>query len=438
VREGLAVLVGSLIGMGILRTPGVIAGYLGSPWLIIAIWLAGGVVSALGALLYAELATSFPRAGGKYVFAREAFGPVAGFVTGWNELAVAKGCSGAAKAVVIAEYVVFLTGNGSVRLIAIGLILAFAALNLAGLRVGTIFQNITTLFKAMLLAGIAAAAFWGARGGPRGFASGAELTPESGLLLGLAVSYQLVAFTYYGWDDVGKMAEEIKDPGRAIPRILLIGCALVTMLYMLIIVAYLTVLTPAEMAASPMPAQAAIGGVFGDTAATIIVLAGIFIILNTTNVNFLVMPRVAFALARDGLAPVSFTRVSSKGTPVPALLFATVIMLALTVTGAFETLIRFYMLVVIALDLLVFIGLFRLRRLRPDLHRPFKVPLYPWLPLVTIALYAIIIAVLVIPQPRIALASGLTLMTLIVAGMITVRRRRTALASPVARSSGSS
>ncbi len=423
-------LVGSLIGMGILRTPGVIADYLGNAWLILAIWLAGGVVAALGALLYAELATSFPWAGGRYVYAREAFGPVAGFVAGWNELAVAKACSGAAKAVVIAEYIVFLAGTGSVRVIAILLLLAFAALNLAGLRPGMIFQNITTLIKAMILAGIAAAAFWGAKGGPRGFAPDAALTPESGLLLGLAVSYQLIAFTYYGYDDVGKMAEEIKNPGKSIPRILLIGYALVTTLYVLIVLAYLTVLTPSEMAASPMPAQAAIGGVFGDTAATVMVLAGIFIILNTTNVNFLVMPRVAFALARDGLAPAAFRQVSKRGTPVPALLFSTAIMLALTVTGAFETLIRFYMLIVIAVDLLVFVGLFRLRQLYPNLQRPFKVPLYPWLPMMVIALYAVIIAVLVIPQPRIAMAAGLTVLALTVAGVITVRRQRMGRASP--------
>jgi APA family basic amino acid/polyamine antiporter len=410
--------------MGILRTPGVIANYLGDPWLILGIWLAGGVVSALGALLYAELATSFPRAGGKYVYAREAFGPVAGFVSGWNELAVAKACSGAAKAVVIAEYIVLLTRSGSIRIVAILLILGLAAINLAGLRAGTLFQNITTLIKAAILAGIAVAAF--SVGSARGFNPETPLTPETSLLLGFAVSYQLVAFTYYGWDDVGKMAEEIKDPGRTIPRILLLGCALVTLLYMSIIVAYLMVLTPAEMAKSPMPAQVAISGVFGETAGTVIIAAAIFIITNTMNVNFLVMPRVAFALSRDGLAPAAFTKVSRRGTPVPALIFSTVVILALTVTGAFELLIRYYMLIVIALDLLVFIGLFRLRKLQPNLNRPFKVPLYPWLPLLTIVLYAVIVVVLVVSQPRIAIASGLTVLTLVVAGIVTARRHEAA------------
>jgi APA family basic amino acid/polyamine antiporter len=151
--------------------------------------------------------------------------------------------------------------------------------------------------------------------------------------------------------------------------------------------------------------------------------------MNTLNVNFLVMPRVAFGLSRDGMPPAAFTRDNKRGTPCPALIFATAMILALTVTGAFVMLIRFYMLIVIALDLLVFVGLFRLRRLHPDLPRPFKVPLYPWLPLLTIMLYTIIVGALVIPQPRIALASGLTVVVLVVSGILTVRRRDRATTS---------
>src|SRR5262245_32767995 len=142
VRDGLAVVVGSLIGMGILRTPGIIAGYLGDAWVILAVWVIGGVVAALSALLFAELAASYPKAGGKYVYATEGFGPVAGFVAGWSELGVAKAFSGAAKAVVIAEYIVLVTGKGSVRPIAIAAIFVFSAINLAGLRAGTLFQNV--------------------------------------------------------------------------------------------------------------------------------------------------------------------------------------------------------------------------------------------------------------------------------------------------------
>jgi APA family basic amino acid/polyamine antiporter len=425
VRDGLAVVVGSLIGMGILRTPGIIAGYLGNAWIILAVWVLGGIVAALSALLFAELASTYPKAGGKYVYASEAFGPVAGFVAGWSELGVAKAFSGAAKAVVIAEYIVLVAGGGSVRAIAIATIFVFAAINLAGLRAGTVFQNVTTFMKAAILVCIAVIGLWA--GFTRGFASTEAFTPQTNLLLGLAVSYQLIAYTYYGWDDAGKMAEDMKDPGRSLPRMLLGGYGIVTVLYLVIIVAFMIALTPAEMAKSPLVAQAATARVFGASAGTIITVAGIFIILSTLNTNFLVMPRVAFALARAGLAPSMFTRVSDKGTPVPALLFATTIILALTITGAFEMLIRYYMLVCIAVDLMVFVGFFRLRRRQPDLHRPFRVPLYPWLPGLTVVLYVLIVAIIVGTQPQVAMGSGLIALTLVVAGLVTARRNRAAI-----------
>jgi APA family basic amino acid/polyamine antiporter len=430
VRDGLAVLMGSLVGMGILRTPGIIAGYLGSPWAILGIWLVGGIVAALSALVLAELASAFPQAGGKYVYAREAFGPVAGFVAGWSELAVVKAFSAAAKAVVIAEYLILLSGRGSVRTLALVVILAFAALNLGGLKLGTVVQNITTVIKVAIIAAIAATACLA--GGPRGFAPDVIVSPETNWLLGFAISYQLVTFSYYGFDDVGKMAEEIRNPGRTIPLILLGGAALVTVLYMLIIAAFLSALTPAQMAQSPLVAQTAIAGVLGQTAGTIMTVAAIFIIMSTLNTNLLVMPRVAFALSRGEMGPRAFTRVSRKGTPVPALLFVTVLVLGLTVTGAFEILIRFNMLVALSMDLVVFFGFFRLRRLQPDLSRPFRVPWYPWLPILTIVLYVLIVAVIVGTQPQLALGTVAIALILIVLGVVTVRRQRDIANEPTA------
>src|SRR5205085_8209058 len=142
--------------------------------------------------------------------------------------------------------------------------------NLAGLRAGTLFQNVTTFIKATILACIALIGLWS--GYTRGFASTEVLTPSTGILFGLAVSYQLIAYTFYGWDDAGKMAEEMKDPGRTLPRMLLGGYAIVTVLYLVIIIAFMSALSPAEMARSPLVAQAATAGVFGTKAAAIITI----------------------------------------------------------------------------------------------------------------------------------------------------------------------
>jgi basic amino acid/polyamine antiporter, APA family len=191
--DGLAVTVGIVIGAGILRTPGLIAGYLADPWIILGIWILGGVVAGLSTLVLSEMAAALPHAGGKYVYAREAWGPVMGFTAGWSELLVTRGFSGAAKAVVIAEYLVLLTGRGSIRVLAGGVILAFAILHFGGLRAGTRFQNVTTGIKILVVLGIAAAGL--AAGDPASFteASG-SVAGVSPTLLGFALAYQAVAF----------------------------------------------------------------------------------------------------------------------------------------------------------------------------------------------------------------------------------------------------
>jgi APA family basic amino acid/polyamine antiporter len=147
VRDGLAITVGMIIGAGILGTPGLIAGYVGEAWTILGVWLLGGVVAGLSTLLFAEMAAALPDAGGKYVYARTAFGPLAGFVAGWSEIIVTRAFSGAAKAVLVAVYATSLAGRGSVPVVAGAVALAFFLLHMGGLKVGTRFQNITTVIK---------------------------------------------------------------------------------------------------------------------------------------------------------------------------------------------------------------------------------------------------------------------------------------------------
>jgi APA family basic amino acid/polyamine antiporter len=422
VRDGLAVTVGIVIGAGILGTPGLIAGYLGHPWIILAVWLLGGVVAGLSTLLLAEMAAALPSAGGKYVYAAEAFGPVAGFVAGWSELLVTRAFSGAIKAVLIATYIIGLAGgSGSVNLLAGVVVLGFALLHLGGLKVGTVFQNVTTLIKVAFLAVVAAAAL--SAGDARGLGTEAAFTPEVSFLLGFALAYQSVAFAYYGWEDAAKMAEETRDPGKALPRILIGGAAAVAVLYLLINVAFLTALTPAEMAGSDLVARDAIAAVFGDAAGVVITVGSLLILVSSLNVNFLGLPRVAFALARDRLAPRRFQKVSPRGTPTIALYFISAVIGVLALTGTFELLIRFMMMVAVSVDLMVLLAFFKLRQSRPDLVRPLRVPAYPWLPGLTIALYLAILGIFVGTQPELALGGGVMLAALVLAGLATARAR---------------
>ena len=412
VRDGLAVTVGIVIGAGILRNPGLIAGYLGNGWLILAVWALGGVVAALSTLVLSEMAAALPRAGGKYVYAREAFGPVAGFVAGWSELLVTRAFSGAAKAVAIAEYLVILVGSGSVRILAVGVVAGFVVVHTGGLKVGTAVQNVTTVAKVAVLAAIAAAGL--AAGDGAGLAAAPSL--ERASWLGFALAYQSVAFAYYGWEDAAKMSEEIANPGRALPRILIGGAVLVAVLYLIVNAAYLAVLSPGEMAGAELVARDAVEGAMGSAAGTFMLVAAVLILVSSTNVNFLGMPRVAFGLARSGLAPKVFQRVSTRGTPTAGLLLAGVVILSLAATGSFESLIRFMMLVAISVDLVVLSAYFRLRRNRPELDRPMRVPGGPWTAGVTVALYVAVLGVVVGTQPGLAVGAAAILVVLAAAG----------------------
>ncbi len=418
----MSITVGIVIGAGILRTPGLIAGYLGDPWVILGLWFFGGVVVAMSTLVLGEMAAAFPEAGGKYVYARHAWGDTMGFVAGWSELLVTRGFSGAAKAVAIAEYIrILLGGRGSVSLMALAIVLSFFALHTRGLKASTVFQNVTTVLKILIILLIAAAGLWA--GDLVGFQPAPTSAPgPTAGLLGFALAYQSISFAYYGWEDAAKMAEEVRDPGRALPRILVGGSLAVMVLYLLMNVSFLASLTPAEMAGSELVAADAIAAVFGSSAGTVVVVASVVILISSANVNFLGLPRVAYGLAQNGLAPRRFGVLDSKSTPRNGLTFISLWIGALALTGAFELLIRFMMTVAIAVDTMVLIGYFKLRRDRPDLDRPFRMPGHPWLAIATVLLYIAILVILVGTQPMLSVGAGAMLLALVVAGHLTARR----------------
>ena len=421
VRDGLAVTVGIVIGAGILGTPGLIAGYLGDPVTILAMWFFGGVVAGLSTLVLAEMAAALPEAGGKFVYARHAWGPTMGFVAGWSELLVTRGFSGASKAVLIATYIITLTGTGSVRILALAVVLGYFVLHTRGLKTSTTFQNVTTLIKVLIVLIIASVGLAG--GNASGLGTDALVSGEVAGLLGYALAYQSISFAYYGWEDAAKMSEEVMDPGRALPRILLGGAMAVMVLYLLMNISFLAAMTPAEMAGSELVAADATAAVFGDAAGTIVVVASLLILISSANVNFLGLPRVAYGLAQNGLAPRAYTKVDERGTPRNALYFISAWIALLALTGAFEFLIRFMMTVAITVDTMVLLGYFKLRASRPDLERPFRMPGHPVLPALTIALYLAILVILVWTQPMLALGAGSMLLAILVAGIVTTRRQ---------------
>lgn len=418
--DGLAIVVGVVIGAGILRTPGLIAGYLGDTTLILAVWLAGGVTTALAALVFAELGAMIPAAGGKYAYVREAYGHGLAAFTGWAEIALNRSFTGALKVVLIAQYLVELAGRGSSRVVAGAVVIAFLLLHLRGLRAGRAFQNVSTALKVLLLVAIVGIGFLFGDGA--GWHAADAGRPE-GLWLGIALAMQSIFFTYYGSESALQVSEEMREPGRSIPRMLLLGVGSITAIYLLINAAFLHVLTPAAMAGSSLVARDVIERAVGEWSGITVALVALGVLLSSLNYNFLGTPRVPFGLARDGLAPRTFMRVNAEGTPTAGLYLTAALMFVLAVSGTFELLIRFMALLTLLGDGFVLTTIFVLRRRLPAMERPFRTPFYPFLPIAVLAIYAALVTLIVVTQPSLALGALGLVATVAVAVWLGTRRR---------------
>src|SRR2546426_636215 len=262
--DGLAMVVGIMVGSGIFRTPGLVAAQLGRPWLTFVAWVLGGGLAFLGALCFAELATRHPKAGGKYVYVREAFGSRAGFVVGWVESLGMYTAAIAAIGVAAAEFLVRLTGWGatSIPWLGAGMVALFTGVNLIGVASGRWVQNLVTAAKVLALGGVVVIALvHGTGSGWHGVLAGA---PRGAAVWGaLAVAFQSVIWTYYGYVDAAKIAQEGVDPGRTLPRVFLGGIALAAALYLLLNAAFFNVLPLERVAASNLVAADAATAIFG-------------------------------------------------------------------------------------------------------------------------------------------------------------------------------
>jgi APA family basic amino acid/polyamine antiporter len=399
--DGLAVVVGIMVGAGIFRTPGIVAGMLGRPILTFVAWTLGGAVGVLGALIFAELSTRFPQAGGKYVYAREAYGRRAAFVIGWIEALGIYCAAIAGIGVVCGEYVARLTGISAVyaRLVGTSLVLALTGMNILGVSVGRWAQNLATAAKVLaLLAAIGVAASAGTGAGWHGELPDA---PHGWKALGaLGIAFQSVIWTYYGYPDAAKIAEEVKDPDRSLPRIFLFGIASVTVLYLLLNAAFLQTLPFARIASSKLVAGDVAEAIFGASAGTLMAGLALLVVLASLNGNLFVTPRVVFGLARDGLGPRSLSQVNAGGSPWAAMIVVGLFASVLAATGTFEELASLAVTFILVTDGFMVLVLFKLRK--AESAAPFRVPLYPVLPLVFLAAYALLFLAAVLQQPLVS------------------------------------
>lgn len=403
VRDGLAMVVGIMIGSGIFRTPGGVASQLGRPGLTFLAWLLGGILAFMGSLIFAELATRYPRAGGKYVYARASFGPRMGFVVGWVE-AVVYIAAIAAIAVVCGEYLGRLIGapDRADRWLGVALLVVLTAINLTGVASGRWVQNISTTLKIAGLVVVVIAAF--ARGTGVGWSTSLPTAPHGTMLFGaLAVAFQAVVWSYYGYLDGGKIAEEVLEPSKSLPRIYLGGITLVTILYLALNAAYVHVLPLARVANSKLVAADVMTALFGTAAGVGFVALSLLVVIASLNGNIFVTPRVVFGLAREGLGPNGLARVNAGGTPWAAMTGVGVAAILLALSGTFEGLLSITITLILIVDSIAVLSLLRARSQSPQ--TPFQSPLYPTLPIVFVGVYAALFIGTAVAQPMVVVIS---------------------------------
>jgi APA family basic amino acid/polyamine antiporter len=379
---GLAVGIGNTIGSGILRTPGEVAGYLGSGWLIFVVWLLGGIYALLCSSSVIELGCMLPRAGGWYVYSRRAFGENAGFVVGCCDFTV-QSVANATLAVAFAEFVGELLPPlaGHVRLLGTAALASLAILNWIGLKTGSRAQEITSSVKALGLVAVVIAAFT-----VPVKAGAAALLPNNSfvfvgphsIFLGLMLGLQGVVVTYDGWYAPIYFVEEDKDPAKNLPRSM-IGTALACIaIFLLVNAALYHVLHMDHLAGSPMPVMDAAMLLFGGYGKRIILLIAVVGVISSANAGLMYTPRILFSMSRDGLLPRTVTSVNRGGTPSLALFLCAIVSIALVLNGSFDTLIAIGSILFVAVYLSGFASLLILRRNEPDLPRPYKAWWYPW------------------------------------------------------------
>jgi basic amino acid/polyamine antiporter, APA family len=401
--DALAIVVGIVIGGGIFLVPNLVARNLATPTSILGVWIFAGVASFFGALACAELGAALPSTGGQYVFLREIYGPMTGFLCGWSMFLVARTAQVAWLAVIFSLYVSYfipLTALSS-KLLGVGVILVFAAINYRRVSMGALVQKGFTFAKLIGLLVIVGSALLYRGNSPA--TPAATAIPFSMGHFGVALIACLLA--YDGWVQVTYVAGEIKNPKRNILLALAGGVGASIAIYLLANLAYMHVLSIPEIAASEhvgaTAAERALGSGGGGLVAVVILLS----IIGTVNGCFMTSPRVYFAQARDGLFFAKFGEIHPRfQTPSFAIVAQAGWAIVLVVSGTYETLIDYAMVGLWVFYALMVLGVILLRRSRPRLERPYKMWGYPVTPVffVAVAMYFIVNTTISRPGPSLA------------------------------------
>lgn len=383
------VVIASMVGIGILISPGYMMASLKNYPVIFGLWALGGVLALCGALCVAELAAALPKAGGEYIYLREAYGPMPAFLSGWTSFILGFSAPLAVVGHVAAKYLLTpfeMGGNESgllIKMTAAVLIVLVTLPNLVGHRQSAWTQNLTTVLKLALFVMLVALGFLFGHGQ---LARLSEGQPIGEIGLGnIATQLFYVMFAYSGWNAASYMAGEVKDPGRTLPRSLILGTALVTVLYLALVLVFAYAVPLMDVGfefdnVEQVP-NLAVENLFGPRASSVFSILLGLTFLSTASAFVITGPRIYYAMARDGLFPSIAGHVSTKGgIPVYAMIAQSACAITILFVTDFENLYR-YASVGLSIFALLFIGaVYVLRWRRPEMERPFRVPGYPVVP----------------------------------------------------------
>ena len=412
------IVVSSMIGTGVLTTSGFTVAAVGSNQLMLILWVIGGLLAACGALTLCELAAALPESGGDYVFLREAYGPLAAFLSGWVSFFIGFGGPIAAAAAASAKYLL-----APLRLetpVATGMELGLASAVIVGLgivhclgRQTTIrAQTGMTIVKLVILSGLAVAGLVAGQGGWTHVADRPPLSPGLVVAMGSALVY--VSYAYTGWNAAAYVAGETARPQQVMPKAILLGTGLVTVLYLALNLAYALALPAADIralvaargldAVAPI-AQLTAERLFGPRIANPLSVAIGITLMASVSAFVLTGPRLAAAMAQAGQFPAIAGRISAAGAPVAATLLQVGWALVLLWTASFETILLYAGVGLGIFSLLTVAAVFVLRVRRPDLPRPFRTPGYPVVPAIYLLGTGLLTAAVCWERPVVAAVS---------------------------------
>jgi len=416
--DAIMINVGTMIASAIFIVPATVAAAAHGTALMTLVWVVGGVVSLLGALSIAELAAAYPEAGGQYAYLREAYGTVWAFLYGWANFAVINTASIAAIAVGFARYIGFFTATPlsetAIRIIAILSIVGLTLLNCRGVRLGATTQNVLTTLKIGALIALIGSSFVLTGG------SASHLQPlwpsgAVGQLIGpFGVAMVAVLWAYDGWIETTYVGSEIMNPGRNLPRSIILSTAIVIALYVLASVAYAWVLGPGGMSGSALVASDAAKVTMGAIGATFVVVAILVSTLGANNGIILTAARIPYAMARGGMFFRSQGIVHPRyGTPTVALLTQCGVAVALTAFGTYDQLFTYVVFAQFLFYALSAGAVIKLRHSAPQLARPYRTWGYPVTPVVFIGFAIWLVYNTIVETPRDAvIGAGLILLGL--------------------------